>query len=622
VQLLIVAATLATGALADEPELVLTFRVRPGVKPETLRQLAELAEPTRVTIESPTTVQKLLRENYGNSIPAIEELVARYNNGTTKATVVGPGKKKREFVLPAAPVWRFEEKAFVGRSANTLQEVLLKMGVAGPKTRSKLEQVNNTTIEKLEELSAGQDFKLPYALPLVSFRVRKEHLQDAKKIVETIRKSDPAVQSATVARPMKVIGSWLDGAQALPGCAIAGPTPTSEPPVVSKPLLATLPSVSVIVAVLDSGIPIDDTRFHLWTNPHEQVGDDDHDGNHLGGDVYGYDFVNKTGFPADDLKEFHGTHVAGIATQRVADLATQQEIDKHVQLLALKVVDKYENIMPAAVGSAIWYASNRKARVVNMSFSGEFDFGIMSDMRNAADLLFVVAAGNAHDGSGPWDVDDQPIYPAKHTADMPNILAVAAADRLPGRACFSNYGKTRIDLAAPGMSINSTVGGNATERMSGSSQAAPLVSYVAALLSTSLNTPVEIKNRIIDTVDVLQDLKGQVASDGILNAEKALMFRTDVVQKSGRLIAGRITDPLTIRTGDGQTFPIREVRKIVPNYDTDLAKAFRVTVDSDGARRTFATSLSFDHVTIQTPAGIQTIPVYEIRDIVPVAQLH
>jgi len=146
--------------------------------------------------------------------------------------------------------------------------------------------------------------------------------------------------------------------------------------------------------------------------------------------------------------------------------------------------------------------------------------------------------------------------------------------------------------------------------------------YVAALLSTSLNTPVEIKNRIIDTVDVLQDLKGQVASDGILNAEKALMFRTDVVQKAGRLIAGRITDPLTIRTGDGQTFPIREVRKIVPNYDTDPAKAFRVTVDSDGARRTFATSLSFDHVTIQTPAGIQTIPVGEIRDIVPVAQLH
>ena len=49
-------------------------------------------------------------------------------------------------------------------------------------------------------------------------------------------------------------------------------------------------------------------------------------------------------------------------------------------------------------------------------------------------------------------------------------------------ASFSNYGKARVDVFAPGVDILSTIPGNKFEREDGTSMASPVVTGLAALI--------------------------------------------------------------------------------------------------------------------------------------------
>ena len=69
-------------------------------------------------------------------------------------------------------------------------------------------------------------------------------------------------------------------------------------------------------------------------------------------------------------------------------------------------------------------------------------------------MLFVAAAGNDGDDS---DTDPLPSLPAAF--DLPNIVSVAAIDSTGGLAWFSNYGRTTVDIAAPGEGILSAAAG-------------------------------------------------------------------------------------------------------------------------------------------------------------------
>ena len=134
----------------------------------------------------------------------------------------------------------------------------------------------------------------------------------------------------------------------------------------------------------------------------------------------------------------------------------------------------------------------------------------------APNTLFVFAAGN--DGNNN---DLLPTAPASIKSDR--VISVAATFNDGRLAPFSNYGAQSVDLAAPGVSIESTVPDAHRLLLSGTSQAAPHVAGTAGAVK-SLNpalTPAQIKTILLGTVDIKPELVGKVRSSGILNNLRA-----------------------------------------------------------------------------------------------------
>ncbi len=139
-------------------------------------------------------------------------------------------------------------------------------------------------------------------------------------------------------------------------------------------------------------------------------------------------------------------------------------------------------------------------------------------MKAAPNTLFVFAAGN--DGSNN---DLFPTSPTNIKAD--NVISVAATYDVQFLAGFSNYGIKMVDVAAPGMLINSEIPRNRMLQVSGTSQAAPFVANVAAQIK-DMNpalSPLEIKKILIGTVDYKDFLKEKVLARGIVNTGRAVM---------------------------------------------------------------------------------------------------
>ncbi len=186
---------------------------------------------------------------------------------------------------------------------------------------------------------------------------------------------------------------------------------------------------------------------------------------------------------------------------------------------------------------AIYYASDIGCTLTSNSWGGSETTVAMEDALEDARLngvLFIAAAGN----SG-WDNDERPIYPASHEHD--NVIAVAATDHNDELATFSCYGATSVDVGAPGVDILSTFPSYMTDKMeeyelttdyasiSGTSMAAPHVAGLCALLRSIMpSAPVsEIKDRVLDKVDLLTALDGKVVSGGRINAFETLFVPED-----------------------------------------------------------------------------------------------
>jgi subtilisin family serine protease/subtilisin-like proprotein convertase family protein len=289
----------------------------------------------------------------------------------------------------------------------------------------------------------------------------------------------------------------------------------------------TTGSADVVVAVIDTGLDYahPDLAANVWTNPGEVPGNGiDDDGNGLVDDVHGFDFAHGDGDPMDD--NGHGTHVAGTIAAVGNNGQGITGVNWNGSVMALKFLDALGNGFTSSAVLSLNYVTMMRSqfgvnvRVTNNSWGGG---GYSQALYNAiqasgqAGMLFVAATGNEG-----IDADQQPHYPS--TYDLPNVLAVAATDRHDGLASFSNYGAASVDLAAPGVSIYSTLPDGGYGSYSGTSMATPHVSGVAALAWSAVpeESVEQVRSAILEGVDPVASLSGKVAAGGRLNARNML----------------------------------------------------------------------------------------------------
>jgi subtilisin family serine protease len=191
----------------------------------------------------------------------------------------------------------------------------------------------------------------------------------------------------------------------------------------------------------------------------------------------GRDFVNDDFDATDD--NFHGTHVAGIAAADTNNSEGIAGVAWNCRLLPVKVLDDEGSGYYSWIAEGIRWAADEGADIINMSFGGPSDGGILREALNyakAAGAVLVASAGNE---------DDFVYYPGAYDE---YCIAVAATDYNDERPWWSNPGP-EVDVAAPGDTILSCFptwfwgpGSYPYGYLDGTSQAAPHVAGLAALI--------------------------------------------------------------------------------------------------------------------------------------------
>ena len=303
---------------------------------------------------------------------------------------------------------------------------------------------------------------------------------------------------------------------------------------------------TVIVGVIDTGVDYThkDLAPYMWTNLNEIPANGiDDDNNGFVDDVRGWNFANNNNDPmADDAGAYHGTHVAGIV--RTASQLAQQGID--VKIMPIKYLDSSGSGLSSNAVRAIDYAIKNGAVVLNNSWGSMNSSRAVSDAierTRQAHMLFVAAAGNGDAAGIGIDTDLQPFYPAAYPHD--NIISVAAGDQDGNLTRFSNYGKSSVDITAPGLNIKSTRNGNTYGVLSGTSMASPYVAGVAAMLwgmRPDLSYH-EVKQVLLNSVTMNPNLAGKILTGGDINpmqaARVAVSFAHDPNEKLSTESSGR-----------------------------------------------------------------------------------
>lgn len=282
----------------------------------------------------------------------------------------------------------------------------------------------------------------------------------------------------------------------------------------------TTGSEEIVIGVVDTGVQADhpDLKDNMWINPFVNT-----ENVSIVGGLHGYDAMNKSGNPDDE--NGHGTHVAGIIAASGNNSIGITGVSWNSKIMALKFMNNQGRGSMADAIDAIEYAINMKKRGVNLkilnnSWGGDVYSGALENTIKAArdnGILFVAAAGNDRK-----DNDNTQSYPANYTVD--NIIAVASHDKEGNLSTFSNFGRHKVHISAPGTDIASTFIGSTYKLASGTSMAAPYVSGVAALLLANQPemTTRELRERILTSAIPLPSLNGLVRTGGAVNALRAL----------------------------------------------------------------------------------------------------
>lgn len=279
----------------------------------------------------------------------------------------------------------------------------------------------------------------------------------------------------------------------------------------------TTGSSNVVVGVIDSGVD--------YTHPDLQGKIDT---------SLSYDFVNNTSaLPNPSTLFWHGTFVAGILAAQTDNWEGIAGAGWDIKIASLRVIDETNFAKWDDVAAAINKAQDKEIPIINLSLGGSSTTsGLLAAICNYTGVM-VCAAGNNYNNNDSEDMH----YPSNYNYRN-NLISVGASDQ--NDECYyynadigSNYGKTKVDLFAPGVDIYSTMinGYKMKDYIAtyydtfwGTSFATPYVTGVAALLLSKYPslTAAEIKDAIVNSVDKVSALSNYCKSGGRLNAFNAL----------------------------------------------------------------------------------------------------
>lgn len=306
-------------------------------------------------------------------------------------------------------------------------------------------------------------------------------------------------------------------------------------------------SPEVTVAIIDSGVRLQhpDWGDRLWVNAGETAGNGiDDDGNGFIDDVQGWDFANDDNIPADD--QGHGSNVTSIVAAAGNNGLGLTGADLNCKAMVIKGLDSQNLGYYSWWIAGIYYAVDNGADVISMSMGGTSASPEMQDAVSYAlanDVLVVACMMNTNSST--------PYYPAA----LNGVMAVGATKPNDRRAVpfywsgssGSNFGP-HISVCAPGDYIygfSHTSGVSYTVYWSGTSQATPHVSALAALLKAQspARTPAEIRAIIEATAedqvgDPLEDTPGwdPYHGHGRINAFQALSQAAGVRDDQARAL--------------------------------------------------------------------------------------
>lgn len=267
---------------------------------------------------------------------------------------------------------------------------------------------------------------------------------------------------------------------------------------------------STVIAVIDSGIDFThpDLMNNQWTNPLPSAD----------GDLHGWDFVADSSEIKDE--QGHGTAVAGIIAAEGNNGLGITGVMWRAGLMSLRVLDNTGTGDVANAVEAIDYAVAHGAQVINLSWGTTGESIALKEAIERAikrDVVVVCSVGN----SGQ-DLDVTPYYPASF--GLKDLIAVGASDNRDQLASWSNWGRRKVTVAAPGTNILTTQRGGSYWTVTGTSAAAPLVSGIAGLLKTvnPAANSAAISRAIYKGARQNVSLSGKVSSGGVADAAGAL----------------------------------------------------------------------------------------------------
>ncbi len=301
---------------------------------------------------------------------------------------------------------------------------------------------------------------------------------------------------------------------------------------------------TIVVGVMEQGLDIDheDMNSILWINREEIPNNNiDDDGNGYVDDYYGVSLDHGKDLH-QEAEDGHGTSVLGVIGANGDNLIGISGANWNIKIMLFTTSDL--SIANAIKAYSYFVDMRRKynetngergAFVVasNSSFGRdgffEKDFPIFCGMFNEMGEQGILSVGSAENDQGNADVFGD--IPSTCTSD--ELIIVTNTDQNDEHA-IGGFGKTSVDLGAPGEQIVTTDSGNGYMVSSGTSYSAPLVCGAAALffshpsqeLASLIRSDPQasvtlIKDVILDNVVKIPTLMNRTVTEGRLDVASA-----------------------------------------------------------------------------------------------------